>query len=358
METETVTFQNHSETLETLTAALTYQIQAMQTICVNNLITILETSNVCEIYDYASSYHLNELEFHCLKLIDKHAEDVLKSRGFMTLPKATVLNIIKRNSLNINSEISVFQAVLGWGFNDCHRRSLSSDDTQRFIHDHKTLFENVRFLNMSKEELKDPEVEKHYKLICAEEHLSKRKSLLESETKPRSTTLDSAGAIPRQYATHYFYELDIYETDQQPVKNGEVFCISIEILKGKVFLTSVTLALETFAATKNTACLYVVSTATNVLTNEQKTARGTFMNTSEVALLEFSSPLMAKESERIDIALKVKRAENICPMMIKNDIQIAMSESKEVAMKVIPSIASGDNKEGERCIFKEIVYFY
>ncbi|GFX69871.1 BTB domain-containing protein [Trichonephila clavipes] len=108
----------------------------------------------------------------------------------------------------------------------------------------------------------------------------------------------------------------------------------------------------------NTACLYVVLTAKNVLTMEQRTTRGTFMNTFDEASLELHNPLPAKESETIKIELSVKRAENTCPLTIKRDVQIVMPDSKLVAMKLQPVVVPSESEETGRCIFTEIQYFH
>lgn len=353
---DSVYFQNHYEAIDTLKAAYIYQIQVMHGLCSDFLITIIDSVNVCEIYEFASNFSFHSLEYHCLKFIDEHSEAVLNSPGFLTLKKATVLDIVRRHTLNVRYETLVFRRILTWGLNDCLRRGIDAEQMDGFVASVKSLLARVRFLTMSREEMLEPDVDKFYKLIhSSEDSSNKRKSLLSLESRSRSSTVDSLNLQPRSYQREYIHDLELFISDDHPLKNGESFCLRVEVLKGKLFLTAITLAFDTFITTKNTACLYVTVSATNVQSTDQKCARGTFLNSSEEAELTFPSPLVARESEVVEIALNVKRAENICPMMLKSDIQIAMPETKDVAMKITPTIMTGENM---RTLFQKIKYFF
>ncbi|GFR30851.1 BTB domain-containing protein [Trichonephila clavata] len=356
MQTKSVRFLNPTEAIETLRAAQKYRFEELLNICVNHLITALEPSNVCEVYEAASTLSLNQLEYFCLKVIDEKSDEVLQSRCFITLKKPLVLTIIKRNSLNVSSELAVFRAIMAWGLNDSLSRGLDPENPKMFLPTVRHLLNYVRFGTMSEADLRDLEVDRCLRLLSSCELWNKNRSLsTTSQTSSNSLDLEN---IPRQYASYYVYSLNVYESSQHTVKNGESFYLDIEILKGKVFLTCFKLAFRPFSPKMNTACLYVVLSATNVLTMEQRTTRGTFMNTSDEASLELHNPLPAKESETIKIDLSVKRAENTCPLTIKRDVQIVMPESKLVAMKLQPVVAQSESEETGRCIFTEIQYFH
>ncbi|KAF8774028.1 uncharacterized protein LOC129984015 [Argiope bruennichi] len=354
MQKASARFQSHVEAIETLKAAQKFEIEELFNICINHLITALEPSNVCDIYDTASTLSLSHLEYSCLKLIDKDTEKVLQTRGFLTLKKARVLEIIKRSSLNIDSEVAIFRAILAWGLNDSLSRGLDPNDLEMFLPIVRHMLNHVRFGNMTDAELRDPEVDKFLQLLSSCELWNKNRSVsCVSQTSSSSMEHDM-----RQYVTHYSHDMSVYESNQHTVKDGESFCLNIEILKGRVFLTRFKLAFRAFAPTKNAACLYVVLSATNEETNDQRSTRGTFLNTTDEAYLEFSNPLPARESNKVKIELIVKKAENICPLSVKSDIQIAMPDSKMVAMKIIPMDVKVDSEEEGRCIFGEIQYFH
>lgn len=348
-------FQSHFDAIETLKAAYLYQVEAMNSICSDFLITSIKPDNVCDIYEFASSYSFEQVEFYCLKFIDLHAEDILKSPGFLTLKMITVMDIVKRHTLNISTEMAVFKAVLTWSFNDCIRRGVDADDAEEIMKSVKPLLGCVRFVALSDAEMSDPDVDKYYKLLNSEDSASKRRSLLLMDQSGRSTSVDSTNMQARDYAPDYVYELGIVNYDDHAVKNGETFCLRIEALKGKVFLTGATLAFDRFVNSKNSSCLYVALSATNVKTADQVCARGAFMISEEEAVVKFSQPLIVRESESVEFALRVKRAVNVCAVMIKSDSQIVLTQAKDIALKITPSASTG---EIERSMFKGLKYFY
>lgn len=325
----------------------------MNGICSDFLITSIKLDNVCDIYEFASSYSFEQVEFYCLKFIDLHAEDILRSSGFLTLKMITVMDIVKRHTLNIPTEMAVFKAVLTWSFNDCVRRGVDADDAEEIMKSVKPLLGCVRFMALSEEEMSDPDVDKYYKLLNSEDSANKRRSLLLMEQ--RSTSADSVCTQARNYMPDYVYELGIVNYDDHAVKNGETFCLRLEVLKGRVFLTGATLAFDRFVNSKNSSCLYVALSATNVKTADQMSARGAFMISEEEAVVKFSYPLIVKESENVEMALRVKRAVNVCAVIIKSDSQIVLTEGKDVALKISSSASTG---ETERSMFKGLKYFY
>lgn len=348
-------FQNHFEILDTLQAAYMYQVTAVNDTCSNFLINVINCSNVCDIYEFSSSYSFQQVEYNCLKFIDRHAEEVLKSPAFLKLKSLTVSDIIKRHSLDVPTEIVIFRAILTWGFNDCLRRGVDSENVENILKSVRSLLRHVRFLSLSLEEMSDPEVDKFYKLLNEDDLASKRRSLLNLKSKARTGTVDSLNLQPREYVENYIYDLQTLNCDEHAVRNGETFCLRIEGLKSRIFLTGVNLAFDRFVNNKNTSCLYVTISATNVKTTDQVCARGAFMTSNEETTVKLPSPLILKESESVEIALNVKRAINICPMIIKSDSQIVMPESKDVAMKIVPSACTGST---QRSMFKGIRYFY
>lgn len=230
MQKSSATFLNHSEVLETLTACDKYRIDGMSKICVDNLITVLDPDNVCEIFETSLALRHHLLQYHCLKLIDKEAEKVLKSRGFCTLQKPTVLNIIKRTSLRVDSESSVFNSVLGWGLNVCLRQGGDPNNTERFLPLVRYLFNYVRFAVMTEEEMADPEVHKYHHLLTLsslESHhlygMERTSSVSSPEhRKERSMSTTSSQVSvpeqqPRRFVEIYSHRLDIMEWDHHQV---------------------------------------------------------------------------------------------------------------------------------------------
>ncbi|GFX69872.1 hypothetical protein TNCV_4392271 [Trichonephila clavipes] len=177
MQTKSVRFLNPTEAIETLRAAQKYRFEELLSICVNHLITALEPSNVCEVYEAASILSLNQLEYFCLKVIDEKSDEVLQSRCFITLKKPLVLTIIKRNSLNVSSELVVFRAIMTWGLNDSMSRGLDPENPKLLLPVVRHLLNYVRFGTMSEADLRELEVDRCLRLLSSCELWNKNRSL-------------------------------------------------------------------------------------------------------------------------------------------------------------------------------------
>ncbi|XP_075719612.1 BTB/POZ domain-containing protein 9 isoform X1 [Rhinoderma darwinii] len=103
------------------------------------LCTILKIHNVCMIYDVASLYSLSKLCTTCCTFMDRNAQDVLSSDGFLTLSKAALLDIVRRDSFAA-PEKDVFQSLVRW----CRRNTKE---------DHSEIMAAVRLPLMSLTEL-------------------------------------------------------------------------------------------------------------------------------------------------------------------------------------------------------------
>ncbi|KAG8182558.1 hypothetical protein JTE90_002092 [Oedothorax gibbosus] len=371
MQKSSTTFLNHTETLETLTASHKYRIDGISKTCVDLLIATLDPSNVCDIYETSLLIQYDILQYHCLKLIDREAEAVLRTRGFSTLKKPTVLSIIKRNSLKVDSETSIFHAVLGWGLNACLRQGGDPNNTEKFLPLVRYLFNYVRFAAMSEEELQETEVQKYHQILTLpllENHIlfGRERAISESRLERSASTTSSIVSVtdqqPRKFIDTYTHSIDLTESDNhQQVKSGESFSLVIEVLKGKIFLSGLRLAFRPFTTTKKACCLYASVLVTNESTKEQRSARGTFSEVSssdEEVSLDLIDPLPAKETDRVTVSLSVKRAENISVFVIKQDIQIAMPETKAVALKITPVQHVSESDGVDRCILNGFEYFF
>lgn len=93
----------------------------------------------------------NELVFKCFLLVDHHADDVLQSELFETLEHELMVEIVKRDTLQVTSEAVVFESVMRWACRACkkQRKELTSDNKCSVLG--KALF-LVRYLTMTPEE--------------------------------------------------------------------------------------------------------------------------------------------------------------------------------------------------------------
>ncbi|XP_069624403.1 BTB/POZ domain-containing protein 9 isoform X2 [Ranitomeya imitator] len=99
--------------LDLLSLAHKYGFPELEDSTSEYLCTILKIQNVCMIYDVASLYSLSKLCSTCCVFMDRNAQDVLASDGFLTLSKAALLDIVRRDSFAA-PEKDVFQSLMRW----------------------------------------------------------------------------------------------------------------------------------------------------------------------------------------------------------------------------------------------------
>lgn len=73
--------------LDFLGLAHSYGLQPLEDSTSEFLRTILNTNNVCLVFDVASLYSLSTLSAACCAYMDRHAPEVLNSDGFLELSK-------------------------------------------------------------------------------------------------------------------------------------------------------------------------------------------------------------------------------------------------------------------------------
>lgn len=99
--------------LDFLSLAHKYGFPELEDSTSEYLCTILKIQNVCMIYDVANLYSLGKLCSTCCLFMDRSAQDVLSSDGFLSLSKGALLDIIQRDSFAA-PEKDIFQALMRW----------------------------------------------------------------------------------------------------------------------------------------------------------------------------------------------------------------------------------------------------
>lgn len=81
--------------------------------------------------------------FRCWEMVDAQAEMALRSDGFADLDVETVRLIFERDTLNVRSDVSVFDAALRWADAECGRRHLEAitENRRRIL---EPVFELIR----------------------------------------------------------------------------------------------------------------------------------------------------------------------------------------------------------------------
>ena len=156
--------------LDTLYAAEKYMISELILLCLLHLDVNLSTNNVLVIYPDIRNYanvrnvtqemgvdHADENPYipllnRCLERMDNYAEQVLLSEDFDALSDIEIISeIVFRDNLQVNSELTVFGALQRWATRQCKCRQteMTSSNKRKFL---GSALYAVRYLLMSKEE--------------------------------------------------------------------------------------------------------------------------------------------------------------------------------------------------------------
>lgn len=88
--------------LDFLGLAHRYGLQPLEASTCDFLRTLLNTRNVCLIFDVASLYCLRGLAEACCSYMDRYAVEVLESDGFLTLSKVSSSVIVEENVVSFS----------------------------------------------------------------------------------------------------------------------------------------------------------------------------------------------------------------------------------------------------------------
>ena len=88
----------------------------------------------------------------CWDLIDREAEEVLKSEGFAKIERSLLEEIVKRDTLTISSEAVLFKAVDLWASKECERQGLAADGNVKRCILGEVIVKEIRFPVMEEKE--------------------------------------------------------------------------------------------------------------------------------------------------------------------------------------------------------------
>lgn len=158
METKFIKFRNAKHALGILEIATRFDCPTLVILCVKELDSILTVSNVVEVF--RSLWYYNSItvpkqpmkihrkkdkpqplvtseEFiaallnNCMQLIDMEADTVLKSPELLDLRFEELETIVKRDALQISSELVLFDLLAKWSFKESEKKGLESNAENR-----------------------------------------------------------------------------------------------------------------------------------------------------------------------------------------------------------------------------------
>ena len=112
--------------MQVLYLANKYMVPALVEKCPEYLRDNLIASNVFCILPHAEKFEDKELKNRCWEVIDEQTEEAITSDEFVTVERAVVESVVKREVLNV-TEVELFKAVNRWATKECERQGMISD---------------------------------------------------------------------------------------------------------------------------------------------------------------------------------------------------------------------------------------
>jgi len=128
-----------------LSGASLLQINCVKDACVNFLMKKLHPENCLTVRNLADTFSCGDLLDAANSFLEKNFVEVSQAEEFLQLPHEEIINLVKKDDLNVHSEEQIFQAVLAWVKND-------TDHRKEYLH---SLLSQVRLPLLSPQYLSD-----------------------------------------------------------------------------------------------------------------------------------------------------------------------------------------------------------
>ena len=152
-----------SNVLQLLYLAEKYMIESLTKRCILFLRDHLDSSNVFCVLEHSKLIENKSLLRSCWKFLAKECKDVLESVEFLEMDKMDLIELVKRNTLNIK-EIDLFVAINRWAKNECEKLKFEAHGKQRRQILGEQIIKNLRYPVMEEDEFRD--------VVCNTELLS------------------------------------------------------------------------------------------------------------------------------------------------------------------------------------------
>jgi len=122
--------------------------------CTEFLERNLDASNVFHVLPEAQKYEEKDLVDHCWEVIDKQANEAVKSDGFVTIEKSVLEELVQRDSLDVR-EVELFKAVDCWATKECEKQGLAAEGSVKRRILGEQVVKAIRFPVMKEKEFAD-----------------------------------------------------------------------------------------------------------------------------------------------------------------------------------------------------------
>lgn len=106
-----------------LLAANMLQVQRITNACCRFLERQLDPSNCIGIAEFCQQHHIRELQDRAERFAEQHFSMVCRLDEFLSLPRPRLFELLRRDGLNVSSEVEVYEALVRWVRHDERRRA-------------------------------------------------------------------------------------------------------------------------------------------------------------------------------------------------------------------------------------------
>ena len=145
---------NADNVMQVLYLAKKYMLPSLADKCTEFLRGKVGGSNVFHVLPDAQKYEEKDLVDHCWEVIDKQANEAVKSDGFVTVEKSVLEALVERDSLNLK-EVDLFKAVDCWARNECEKQGLAAEGSVKRRILGERIVKAIRFPVMKEKEFAD-----------------------------------------------------------------------------------------------------------------------------------------------------------------------------------------------------------
>jgi len=123
---------SESNVMQVSYLAKKYMVPSLAGKCTKYMRQSLDASNVLFILAHAQEFEDKHLEDICWEVIENQTEEVLSSDEFVTVERAVVESVVKRERLDV-TEVELFKAVNRWTAKESERQGTTFGDANRRV---------------------------------------------------------------------------------------------------------------------------------------------------------------------------------------------------------------------------------
>nr|CAD7574976.1 unnamed protein product [Timema californicum] len=152
---EKIEFESKDEVAEICVLARRYRIQDLVNLCSDHL-QPQSLKDFWRALDCAVRCNMRPLKDDLMEFFQEHSKDILGSERILTVGPESLSLIVKQETMSIDSELEVIQAVFGWGRERCVKaRVPDSGEHLRETLDVCDILQHLRFLSLTESEFLD-----------------------------------------------------------------------------------------------------------------------------------------------------------------------------------------------------------